>query len=192
MKSDMNTNTPLQPFTNRLQDDAREAVQTATETAIGAANHASQTARQALHTVSDTAKDTIQNVRTKADETYRTVRAKASETAVATNQYVRQHPMPSVLGAVAIGVGLGCLLALSARRRQPTFREHFAEDPVDAAREAFYAVLAPVAHRLRGSYENARDSAEHALDKVHHFNGARVADSVTDQLRRVGGSLRFW
>lgn len=232
----MNTNSPTQPYINRLQDDARDAAQTATDAAKDAASRASQTAKDAYNTASSTAKDaagnaaqaakeafnsasdtakdvyesarskaedtyqnvrakaedTYQTVKVKADETYRTVRAKADETAVATGEYVRAHPVPSVLGAVAFGVGLGFLLALSSRPRQPSFREHFVEEPLDAAREALYAVLAPVAHRIRHGYDSAREGAEHAMDKVHHFNGQRAADSLADQLRRVGGNLKFW
>ena len=170
----MNTNSPLHPFANRLQDDAPEAVQTAT-------GHASQTAKDALNMASDTAKDLYQNVRAKADDT-----------AVATSEYVRQHPMPSVLGAIALGVGLGYLLALSARHHQPSLREQYVDEPLDAARDALYAVLAPVAHRIRSGYESARGNAEKALEEAHHFDGSHAAHSLADQVRRVGSNLKFW
>jgi ElaB/YqjD/DUF883 family membrane-anchored ribosome-binding protein len=210
----MNTNSPQQPFVSQLHDEARQAAQTATTTAKDAASQASQATKDAFNNASDTAKDAYQTarskaeetyqtvrakaedtydvVRAKADETYRTVRAKADETAVATGQYVRQHPMPSVLGAVAIGVGLGYLLALSARRPQPSFREQYVDEPLDAAREALYAVLAPVAHRIRSGYESARDGAEKTYDRAQHFDGSHAAHSLADQLRRVGGNLKFW
>ena len=188
----MNTTSPPKPLVSQLRDEAHDAVRTASDAAQNAAAQASDSAKSAYQAALLKAEGTYQNVRAKADETLRTVRAKADETAVATGEYVRQHPMPSLLGAVALGVGLGFLLAVSARRPPLSLREQFVDEPLDAAREALYAVLAPVAQRIRGSYEGAHDSVEHALGKVHQFDGSNAAHSLAGQVRRVGGNLKFW
>lgn len=176
----MNTEQTRDPVFNQLASGARETVAQTTDAA-----------KDAFQTVRAKADEAYQTVRAKADETIQTVRAKADETATRTNEYVRQHPLPSLLGAVAVGVALGYLLAIT-RRHEPTFREQFVEEPLEAARRALYATLAPVAERLHDGYDAARSCVGSTANKVHHFNGSRAAESVTDQLRRVGGNLKFW
>jgi ElaB/YqjD/DUF883 family membrane-anchored ribosome-binding protein len=145
-----------------------------------AVNQLPQTAREAVHRATEAAKDT-----------YQTVRAKADETAARTGEYVRQHPMPSLLGAIAFGAALGYLLA-TARRDEPTFRERYVDEPLETARDAIFAVLGPVAQRLHDSFDVARDGAGKAIDKIPHFNASRTADSWADHLRRVSNNLKFW
>lgn len=138
-----------------------------------------------------TARDAVNKATEAAKETYQTVRAKADETAARTGEYVRQHPMPSLLGAIAFGAALGYLLA-TVRRDEPTFRERYVDEPLDTARDAIFAVLAPIAQRLHEGYDVARDNTEKALDKLPHFNASRCANSWAHQVRRLGSNLKFW
>ncbi len=176
----------------KVADTAKDAYQDAKARAGDVIEDAKARAGDAYQNAREKAGEAYDVVRAKADETYRTVRAKADETAAATGEYVRQHPMPSLLGAVALGVGLGFLLAVTSRRPQPTFREHFVEEPLDATRDALYSILAPVARKIRAGYDSARGEAEHLFDEAHHFNGSRVAKNLGDQVRRVGSNLKFW
>ena len=134
-----------------------------------AANHVSDSARNACQTMTATVEDTV---------------ARSKE-------YARQNPVPVILGALAFGAALGYMIMMT-RREEPTFRERFAGDPVNTAREAIYAALAPVARRIHDEFDSARDGAGAALDKLHSFHPSRAADSWSGQLRRVGSNLKFW
>jgi hypothetical protein len=81
---------------------------------------------------------------------------------------------------------------LMMARRQPTFRERYVDEPLDAAHKAILAALAPVAHRLHEGYDSARDGAGRAMDRVHRFNPGRTVDSLSEQVARAGSNLKFW
>jgi ElaB/YqjD/DUF883 family membrane-anchored ribosome-binding protein len=160
----MNTNTLEKPPFNSLPDAAKDAAQRATEAA-----------KQVTQQATDAARNCCESVSTKVDETV--VRAQ---------DYVKKNPMAIVLGAVAFGVAVGCIVALSTRHR-PTLRERFVDDPVQTTRDTLYAALAPVAQRLHEGYDTARDGAGKVMNGLH-----RSTDSWADQLGRVGNNLKFW
>lgn len=116
---------------------------------------------------------------------------KIDDTVSRTKDYVRQNPVPVILGALAFGAALGYTIVM-ARREEPTFRERFADEPLQTAREAIYAVLAPVAHRLHDGYGSARQGAEKALDKLQGRQPVNTVESWFNQLGRVSSNLKFW
>lgn len=120
-----------------------------------------------------------------------TLSAKVDDTVSRTKAYVRQNPVPVLLGALTFGAALGYLIVM-ARREEPTFRERLTSEPLQTAREAIYAVLAPVASRLHEGYDSTRESATKALNKLQGTQPARTVDSWVDQLGRVSSNLKFW
>ena len=109
----------------------------------------------------------------------------------------RAYDLPSkrgallvVVGAVAFGAAIGCMLMMA--RRQPTFRERYVDERLDSVREAVLAALAPVAQRLHEGFDSARDGAGKAMDRVHRFNPGRTFDSLSGQIGRVGSNFKFW
>ena len=194
----MNTNR-LQTIGNQFQDGAneaaqtaRDAVQTAAAAAKEAANSTSDVARDAYQAARAKAGDLYEAARTKTGETLKDVREQVDQTTQRTTQYVSQHPMSSLLGAIAFGAGVGALAIFALRRPEPSFRRRYVEEPLDTARDAIYAVLEPVVKRLQSSCETTRDGAGKALDGVQQFKGARAVDSVSDHLRHLADSLKFW
>jgi ElaB/YqjD/DUF883 family membrane-anchored ribosome-binding protein len=146
----------------------------------GYAQHAVDATKDAARHASETAKDISHSVS-----------AKAEESLVRSKEYVRENPVPVVLGTLALGVALGYLIVM-ARREEPTFRQRYVDDNLSTARDAIFAVLAPVAQRLHEGYDSARDGAGMAMDKMHDFHPSRAVDSWSGQLRRVGSHLKFW
>ena len=112
------------------------------------------------------------------------------DTLASSKEYVRQNPVLVVAGALAFGAAIGCMLMMA--RRQPTFRERYVDEPLDSAREAILAALAPAAQRLHEEYDSARDGAGKAMDRLHRFNPGRTVDSLSTQIGRVGNNLKFW
>ncbi len=136
----------------------------------------------------EAAREAVQHATSAARETCHDMVAKAEETGVRAKEYVRQNPIPVVLGALALGVALGYLAVIS-RRHEQTLRERYVDDPLISARDAIYAALAPAAQRLHDGYDSAREGAGKAMDKLHR---ARSADSWSDQIGRIGSNLKFW
>ena len=158
-----------------LSSKVGEGVERTTEYA----RHAADATMDAAHRATDTAKDMYQSAALKAEDTL-----------AASKEYVRQNPVLVVVGALAFGAAIGCMLMMA--RRQPTFRERYVDEPLDSAREAILAALAPVAHRLHEGYDSARDGAGKAMDRVHRFNPGRTVDSLSGQIGRIGNNLKFW
>ncbi len=164
----MNTNTPDRPPLLPLSDSAKEALQRT----LDSAKAATQTAGTAIKASADDAMDATKNC-------CNSLSAKVESGVVRAQEEMRQNPMAVVLGAVAFGVAVGCLIAF-ARRDVPTLRERFVDDPVQTTRDTLYAALAPVAQRLH-------DGAGSAMNGLH-----RTSDSWANQLGRVGSNLKFW
>lgn len=191
----MNTNR-LQTIGNQFQEGANEAAQAARD----AMQDAASTARQAAGNATDTARDIYQTAKAKAGDLYETARAKTQgmreqmdHTAERTNQYVKEHPMSSVLGAIAFGAGLGCAITIALRRPpEEIMRRRYVEEPLDSVRDAVYSALEPVVRRLQSTLQSTRDGAGKALDGVHNFKGSRAVESVSDHLRSLADHLKFW
>ena len=208
----MNTYTQRSPSLQHLPDGNRQVGQPAADTARQAVEHASHVAKEDAQRISKAAKDAGQQIadtakgvgqqvtdRAKeigqqitdtAKETGQKITATVEDTVTRTKEYVSQNPVPAVLGAVAFGAALGCLMMM--RRQKPTFGNRYVDEPLNSAREAIFAILAPVAKRLHEGYDSARDGAGKTLDKVHDFHPSRTVNSWSDQLGRLGSSLKFW
>lgn len=132
----------------RATDGAREVANRFTDTAKDTAQHAADIAKDVTQGVTEAAKGAVQQATDGAREIVQTVSAKVEETLARTKEYVRLNPTPVLLGALSIGAALG-LMALMKRRQEPTFRERFVSEPLDTARKAIYAALAPLAHRMQ-------------------------------------------
>lgn len=171
----MNTTTPERPPFLPSTDAATEALHGAVDSAKAAAHNAASSVNDAAHQAVDSAKHCCQSM---------TVRAEHSM--VRAQECMRRNPMKVVLGSVAFGIAAGCLLSL-IRREQPTLRQRFADDPIQATRDRLYAALAPVAHHLHDGFVSARDGASKAMNGLHRAN-----DSWAHQIGRAGSHLKFW
>lgn len=158
-----------------LSSNAEEGVERTKEYA----QHAVDATKDATHRATDTARDMYQSAALRAEDTLTTA-----------SEYVRQNPVFVVVGAFAFGAAIGCMLMMA--RRQPTFRELYVNEPLDAAHKAILAALVPVAHHLHEGYDLARHGAGQAMDRVHRFNPGHTLDSLSGQIGRVGSNLKFW
>lgn len=140
--------------------------------------------------VADAGRSTAQYATDRARQLYQSAAVKAEETLSTSKDYVRQNPVPVVLGAFAFGAALGCLLMMA--RRKPTFSERYADEPLTAVREALLVALAPVAQRVHDGYDSARTGAEKVIDRVHSFGTRRTGDSFAHRVGRIGSNLRLW
>ncbi|MES2596753.1 MAG: hypothetical protein V4662_15530 [Verrucomicrobiota bacterium] len=100
-----------------------------------------------------------------------------------TGAYVRSHPVPVLLGALAFGVAVGCTLA-AASRREETAKERLIDQNLAKLRDAIQHALEPVAKHLKDDYV----SAENCVDRTF----SRGSQGLAAQLGRFGRNLKFW
>ena len=170
--------------------DATDAAKDAYQTLSSKVGEAVERTKEYAQHAVDATKDAAHRATGTARDMYQSAALKAEDTLAASKEYVRQNPVLVVVGALAFGAAIGCMLMMA--RRQPTFRERYVDEPLDSAREAILAALAPVAQRLHEGYDLARDGAGKAMDRVQRFNPARTVDSLSGQIGRVASNLKFW
>lgn len=187
---------------HQAADATQDAAQTARERA-GTALHAARektgellhTARdrtaEALHVAKDRTSEALHTAKDQAQHALHTAKDKTNQALDQSSAFVRQNPLPMLLGALAVGLVVGA--ALSRREEEErTFRQRLGDDPMNTAREAIYAVLSPIADRLHSQYDTARSGAHHAMDKINSRHNRRAVDNIFSQARRTANHLKFW
>lgn len=159
--------------------------------------HSSSPINHLAESAGDIAKDTYQALSSKVEEGIDITKEYAHHavgstrnTLATTKEYVRRHPVPVVLGAIAFGAAVGCLVMMA--RRKPTFGELYADEPMIAIREALLGAISPVTQRVHKGYDSAREGAGKVIDRVHDFGSGCAGNSFSDQMGRIGNNLKFW
>jgi ElaB/YqjD/DUF883 family membrane-anchored ribosome-binding protein len=189
----MNTIIQSERPMSHLPEIARSAAESARETFDRFADDAKKftgVAVEAARDAVDSGEDAVKHASDTAREAYRSAARKTGDSLETSEDYVRRHPVPVVLGAVVLGAALGYLLVTA--RRKPTFGERYADEPIFAARDAILGALAPVTRHIRNGYDSALDGAGETLDRVHRFNPGHAAHSFSDHIGRIGENLKFW
>lgn len=171
---------------NQLPEAAREIAQQATADA-----------QNVTGAVENMVKDTYQTMLSKVEEDADRAQGYArqavdltKETLATSKEYVRRHPVPVVLGAVAFGAAVGYMLMMALRKQ--TFGERYVDEPLVAVRDAFLGALAPVAQGVHKGYDSARHGAEKAMDRVQSCVPGHNGGSLSHQIGRFGNNLKFW
>lgn len=168
----------------------------------------SETARETAKAASATAKDltaaveglgdeipaTTNGIAKRATETARgmcqTAARKTESTLATSKEYIRRNPVPVVIGAIAFGAAVGCMLVMA--RRKPSFVERYADEPLVAVREAIRGALEPVSERVHRGYDSALDGAGKAVHRVRDVGLGRSGGSLSHKIARIGNNLKFW
>lgn len=67
----------------------------------------------------------------KAAEVCESLRSESENLLSCASEQIRKNPLPIVIGAVAFGVAVGCLIM--SGRDAPTFQERYVDEPLDQA-----------------------------------------------------------
>lgn len=153
-------------------------------------NQLPEAARETAQAAADGVEDVAKAAEDATKDLYQSTKCKAAETLATSKEYVRRHPVPTVLGALAFGVALGYLLVRSQRKH--LLSDHFAGEPLAGVREAILGALAPVSQRVHKGYDSAREGAGKVMDGLHHMGSGRADASISDQIGRIGNNLKFW
>lgn len=123
------------------------------------------------------------------DEAIETAQETISSAGSTLLQWVRENPATAIAGIFASGLAVGYALAMGTKH-EPTFRERFSEEPLDAIRDAVQAAVAPVGARLMEALGTARSMGAKAADNLNDHAGS--AASWAKKFRRAGDNLKFW
>ncbi len=193
----MNTGIHSEPPMSQLPESASENARRAADAGKEAAERASIAAKEATHAVDDVAgdvthgtKDAVKRAADTAKDMYQSASVKAGDALENSKVFVRRNPVPAVLGALAFGTMIGCMLMWP--RRRPTFGERYEDEPLAAVRDAIMDALTPVAKRVHRGYDSARDGAGKVLGRVDNFRSGCNGHSFSDQIGRIGNNLKFW
>lgn len=168
----------------------REAIATARDRAGAALATAREKTNEAMHVARDRATEAYGVARDQTQKALHTAKDKTNEALAQSGNYVKENPIPALLGALAVGIVVGILI--SRKEEERTFRQRFAEDPVNTARGAVFAALAPIAEKLHDQYDMARSGAQHAVNRINTRQNRRAVDDIVSQARRTASHLKFW
>jgi ElaB/YqjD/DUF883 family membrane-anchored ribosome-binding protein len=188
VNTDKHPEPPQSQFPEDGDEFARRADVAAAATAAG--HELAGVIRNAGDNVTCATRDAAKRAADTAKEVYHSAALKAEDTLATSKEYVRQNPVPVVLGAIAFGAALGYLIVMA--RRKPSFGERYADEPFAAVREAVLGAIAPVTHRVHQGYDSAREGANKAVDRIHHFGASCSGDSLSHRMGRIGNNLKFW
>lgn len=139
-----------------------------------------------LPKLTDATRDTAHEVSDKVKEACHTLSTRVEDKVLRAKGYVRQNPMPVVIGSFVLGAAIGCLVAVS---RKQSLSERFMDDPMHAAREMLYAALEPMGRRLDDGVDAVSDGAGRAVRSVREHLPFHQRESWSRQMAR---NLKFW
>ena len=111
----------------------------------------------------------------------------AKEALHTADEYVRENPIPTILGALAIGFALGILV----RGSEPTPRSKWEDlrSRVEDSEDNLRSLLGALAKKSRKAYKKGssavRDAVDEAADAARHIDVEDLADPVTSWFRRL-------
>ncbi len=140
---------------------------------------------QPINRLSEAAIEATHRTAAEVQNQLQAARDKTGDVITRGQTWVRENPVTSIVGMLAIGLTAGYVMA---HREQPSFRRRYIEDPMHHTQDALYGLLAPALAKLSEQYSSARSAAEDALDKLHH----QSSRTVEPWLSRIGSNLKFW
>ncbi len=101
-------------------------------------------------------------------------------------RYVRENPVPTVMGALALGLAIGLAVRLMERDK----RSSRIGERLDETEEYIRSVLEPLAKKSKRTYtktaDSIREAVENAVERAKDIDVEEYTDPV------VGWWQRFW
>lgn len=185
----MNTDIHSKSSMNQLPEAAREIASQATADVQNVTGAVENLVKDSYQTMLSKLDKDVDRTKGYAQQAVEAVEA-TKETLATSKEYVRRHPVPVVIGAIAFGAAVGYMLMMA--RRKQTFGERYVDEPLIAVREAILGAIEPVAQRVHNGYDSTLHGAGKAMDRMHSFAPGRFGGSFSDQIGRIGNNLKFW
>ncbi len=133
--------------------------------------------------VSGTEEYASRSVSEKATEAWEQTKDKASAARDRTEVFVRENPIPVLLGALGVGIAVGLAIRYASRP----------SDPVEEARESIsdtawsflsLPFLWPFLKTMRAKAEDSADAVKEGLERVKNVKVSRYTKPVRKQWKR--------
>jgi ElaB/YqjD/DUF883 family membrane-anchored ribosome-binding protein len=113
------------------------------------------------------------------------IRHEAGRTLRQAGTYVRENPVPTILGALAVGFAIGLIVrSLEHEKRSDQFR-----DKLEDAEDYLRAVLLPLAKKSKRAYAKSadavRDAVESAVERAREIDVDDYTDPVVNWWGRI-------
>ena len=111
--------------------------------------------------------------------------SRTSDLLAGTDRYIRENPVPAVLGALAVGFAIGLL----TRFIDHPAESHPVRDYVDETSSSLGTFFRPMAKKTRRAYhhssEAVREAMEQAADRARDIDVDHYVDPVAKWWRRM-------
>ncbi len=107
----------------------------------------SQSTLQTAEKLNDQLLQAAEPLQQAAKNAYRTAREEGCQMISGASERIRQNPVPVVVGAVAFGIAVGCLIM--SGRHTPTFQERYVDEPVAQVTDTINTTLARLYETLK-------------------------------------------
>jgi ElaB/YqjD/DUF883 family membrane-anchored ribosome-binding protein len=168
---------PIKEEVKKAVDDAKDHARNISEEVKDQASEAADALRDRAQQAKERAGDAIERARGKVRETGCELRAKGCDTIDHVREFIREKPVPAIIGFTALGVAIGYLLR-SRCHRQSVLEEEAA------------SLCAPLGRRLRSGYNELRSRGQDVFDTVHDHLPNHPLDAVVNRARSLAKSLK--
>ncbi len=117
-----------------------------------------------LNHLSDNPSGAAENLQDRAEEMWETVQDQTGRAVREGTAYVRENPVPVVVGALAFGVVLGLLFS----GRESSARERYVDEPLENTHGLLLGLLVAIGAFFRNQLKSASSAAEDFTDRVRH------------------------
>ncbi len=100
-----------------------------------------------------------------AADTWEQTRQKASVARERTEFFLRENPVPTVLGALALGLAIGLAIRYSSRHEEPTLSARNPLKQVDLSALSM-PFLWPLVRKVKRGYEDSAEAVKEGIERV--------------------------
>ncbi len=144
-------------------------------------NNPAENLSETTSSVADQISTPAERLQHRAKETWETVQHRTGEVMHDGVTYVRENPIPIIIGALALGMTLGLL----GGRREPTFRERYIEEPLHESRGMLLGALLALGAMFRNFFRSTSSGAEHLGHKVSEMDFRGSVAPLSKAAKRV-------
>ncbi|MDB6175306.1 MAG: hypothetical protein JWL59_4617 [Chthoniobacteraceae bacterium] len=132
--------------------------------------------------VGEQSSHTMENLQQRAKQTWETVQDQTGRTMQEGATYVRENPVPVLIGALFLGLTLGLL----SGHREPTFRERYIDEPLHESHGILLGALVALGALFRNFFKSASSNAETLAHRFSDVDLKGSAESLGKAAKSAG------
>lgn len=167
---------PIKDEVKKAVDDAKDHARNIADEVRDQASEAATDLRDRAERAKGKAADAIERAKERAREKGCELRARGCDTIDHVRDFIREKPVPALIGFTALGVAVGFLL------RSRCHRHSLLEEEASS-------LFAPLGRRLRSGYDELRSRGHDVFETVQDHLPHHPLDRVVNRARSLAKSL---